>query len=40
MPTSRWVDAEKGSYIHTICEVKDSGFPTLTRYARVIVKVE
>ena len=33
-------DAEKGQSIHMVCEVKDNGTPQLTRYQRVIVKVE
>lgn len=33
-------DAEKGNTIHIICEVTDSGTPALTRYQRVVVKVE
>jgi hypothetical protein len=33
-------DVEKGQTIHIICEVKDNGSPQLTRYQRVIVKIE
>ncbi len=33
-------DAKKGQSIHIVCEVKDNGTPQLTRYQRVIVKVE
>jgi hypothetical protein len=32
-------DAETGQSIHIICEVKDNGKPTLTRYKRVIITV-
>ncbi len=33
-------DAGPGNTIHIICEVTDSGTPQLTRYQRVIVKIE
>jgi hypothetical protein len=33
-------DVQKGQTIHIVCEVKDNGTPQLTRYQRVIVKVE
>jgi len=32
-------DATKGETIHIICEVKDDGMPALTRYKRLIIKV-
>lgn len=45
MPLSRFIfripaDAHSGDTIHLICEVRDSGTPVLTRYARVIVTVK
>ena len=33
-------DAPKGETIHVICEVKDDGTPQLTRYKRVVVRIE
>jgi hypothetical protein len=33
-------DARRGQTIHVVCEVKDSGAPPLTRYRRVVVKIE
>ena len=33
-------DAGKGETIHIICEVTDSGTPPLTRYQRMVVKIE
>ncbi len=33
-------DAGSGNSIHIICEVTDSGTPQLTRYQRVVVKIE
>lgn len=33
-------DVVRGEAIHIICEVKDNGSPQLTRYQRVIVKVQ
>jgi hypothetical protein len=33
-------DAVKGETIHVICEVTDTGTPKLTRYQRVVVKIE
>lgn len=33
-------DAHSGETIHMICEVTDSGTPTLTRYERVIITVD
>lgn len=33
-------DVQKGQTIHIVCEVKDNGTPQLTRYQRVIVKIE
>lgn len=33
-------DARPGQEIHMICEVSDSGTPTLTRYARVVLRVK
>ena len=33
-------DTAKGQTIHIICEVTDSGTPPLTRYQRVVVKIE
>ena len=33
-------DAGKGETIHVICEVTDQGIPPLTRYQRVVVKIE
>jgi len=33
-------DAGKGKTIHIICEVTDAGTPQLTRYQRVVVKIE
>ena len=33
-------NAENGQNIHIVCEVKDNGTPQLTRYQRVIIKVE
>lgn len=32
-------DANKGDTIHMICEVSDSGIPTLTKYQRVVIRV-
>ena len=32
-------DAAEGSVMHIILEVTDSGTPSLTRYARVVVNV-
>lgn len=32
-------DAKLGETIHMICEVADAGFPSLTRYQRVIIKI-
>ena len=32
-------NAVKGQTIHIICEVKDNGFPQLTRYQRVVVEI-
>ncbi len=32
-------DAKSGDTIHMICEVKDSGTPTFTRYKRVIITI-
>ena len=33
-------DAGKGETIHVICEVTDTGTPPLTRYQRIIIKIE
>jgi hypothetical protein len=33
-------DAKPGQTIHIICEVRDNGTPVLTRYGRVIVKIQ
>lgn len=33
-------NSQKGETIHLICEVKDNGIPQLTRYQRVIIKVD
>lgn len=33
-------DAKNSQSIHIVCEVKDNGTPQLTRYQRIIVKVE
>jgi hypothetical protein len=33
-------DGGKGRTIHVICEVTDNGTPPLTRYRRVVVKIE
>ena len=33
-------DARPGETIHFVCTVTDSGTPTLTRYARVVITVE
>lgn len=33
-------DAQKGESIHVICEVTDHAVPALTRYQRVIIKIE
>lgn len=33
-------DVENGQNIHIVCEIKDNGTPQLTRYQRVIIKVE
>ncbi len=33
-------DAKSGETIHIICEVTDHGTPSLTRYQRVIIKIE
>mgnify|MGYP003667728648 CR=1 FL=1 len=33
------VDAQRGDTIHIICEVKDAGSPSLTRYQRVVIVV-
>ena len=32
--------ADKGKYIHIICEATDSGIPQLTRYQRIVVEIE
>lgn len=32
-------DAQPGNTIHLICEVSDSGTPTLTRYQRIIISI-
>jgi len=32
-------DAKPGDEIHMVCEVTDSGYPPLTRYARVVIHV-
>ena len=32
-------DAESGDEIHIICEVTDSGTPSLTRYQRIVIRV-
>jgi len=34
------IDGGKGKTIHLICEVTDNGTPQLTRYQRVVVKIE
>lgn len=33
-------DAKPAEEIHVICEVTDGGFPPLTRYQRVVIRVE
>lgn len=33
-------NSNKGETIHVVCEVKDNGIPQLTRYQRVIIKVD
>ncbi len=33
-------DAQTGDEIHMICEVKDAGYPPLTRYQRVVIRVK
>ena len=33
-------DAKRGQTIHVVCEVTDSGSPTLTRYQRVVVQLQ
>ena len=34
------IEAKTGETVHLVCTVRDSGSPTLTRYARVIVTVK
>jgi hypothetical protein len=33
-------DALSGDTVHIICEVRDDGTPSLTRYQRVVIEVE
>jgi len=33
-------DAKKGDTIHIICEVTDNGTPPLTRYQRIVIKIQ
>ena len=32
-------DAKSGDTIHMVCETEDSGTPSLTRYARVVITI-